>query len=101
MKATFNVLNYSSGSFDDGRKWAKVMCHDDEVQNTDMFSGLHVHTFPIPSEKVSEMDSLLKGKAPVTCEFTLGMTVRQKQTVPTVVGCRITSPAAKKSPLEQ
>ena len=89
MKATFNVLNYSSGTFDDGRKWAKLMCHDDEVQKNEMFNGLHVHVFPIPSEKVSEMDALLKGKCPISAELTLGMTVRQKQTVPQVLGGRL------------
>lgn len=99
MKATFNVLNYSSGTFDDGRKWAKMMCIDDEVQTNDMFNGLHVHTFPIPSENVSQVDAVLKGKCPVEAELSMGMTVRQKQTVPQVLGAKLlNTPANKPKP---
>lgn len=102
MKATFNVLNYSSGTFDDGRKWAKLMCHDDTVQTNDMFNGLHVHTMPVTPEVVSQTDLVFKGNCPVQAELSLGMTVRQKQTVPQVLGARLSgNPAANATPSPQ
>lgn len=101
MKATFNVLNYSSGSFEDGRKWGKIMCHDDEIQTSDMFNGLHVHTFPIPSDSVAQLDTLFKGKCPVQAELSLGMTVRQKQTVPQVLGARLAGSNVTAAPVQK
>lgn len=88
MKSEYHVLSYSSGAFDDGRRWAKVVCHGDEVEQNQMFNGLHVFTFPVPSENVTQLDSILKGNVPGNFELSMGMTVKQGKPTPTVVGVK-------------
>lgn len=102
MKALYNVLNISSGKFDDGRRWGKVTCHSDDIESTDMLSGVHVHTMPIPSERVESIEKALRGNLPAKVELTLGLTIRQKQTTPSIMNAEILGQAKsqpKASPL--